>query len=269
MNKNTVKPPEKPNPATNPVSTDFIQSLQMLLENKELMFQILDLFPLPMEIFAQDGTAIFCNRIGLELNNIRDASLIAGKYNLLKDPVCNDIMGMREEIEKAFLHGEAVIRHDVILSIQDLVERGIIDEKPFEKAFMDWYLYPVKNGEEIVFVIFVCIVKNLYYGRPDLAKAKEYIDSHWLEEFDPKALAKYVNISVTQLYKIFKEHNNMTPGHYHKKCKVEHIREKLADKNLSIKQAFAACGEDSQGRIARIFKQMTGMSPREFRENIP
>jgi len=69
----------------------------------------------------------------------------------------------------------------------------------------------------------------------------------------------------TQLYKIFKEYTGMTPGDFHKKCKVEHIKEKLMDNSLTIKQAFSACGEDSQGRIARVFKTITGLSPAEFR----
>jgi methylphosphotriester-DNA--protein-cysteine methyltransferase len=60
----------------------------------------------------------------------------------------------------------------------------------------------------------------------------------------------------------------MTPGEYHKKVLVEHIKEKLSDKNLSIKEAFAACGEDSQGWIAKkLFKDIAGITPKQFRES--
>jgi len=101
--------------------------------------------------------------------------------------------------------------------------------------------------------------------RPGPVKAVEYIDKHWQGEYDPKAVAKSVNMGVTQLYYHFKQHTGMTPGNYQKKVIVEHIKEKLNDKNLTIKEAFAACGQNSQGRIAKIFKQITGFSPREFR----
>jgi len=239
----------------------------MLLENKELMFQVLDLCPIPIEIYAPDGTVIFCNHSHLQFNNVTDVNLVLGKYNVLKDPVCNDQMGMRNDIQRVFC-GEPFVRYDVILPVQDLLDRGVIDEKPFEKAYADWYLYPIMNGEELAFVVFIYIIKKLYYGRPDLARAKEYLDNHWLEDFNPPSLAKYVNISVTQLYKIFKEHTGMTPGDYYKKNKIEHIKKELANENLSVKQAFAICGEDSQSRMARVFKKMTGMSPREYRENL-
>jgi len=43
------------------------------------------------------------------------------------------------------------------------------------------------------------------------------LDSHWLEEYDAESVAKNVNISAKQLY------------------------------NLSIKEAFAACGEVCRG----------------------
>ena len=53
-----------------------------------------------------------------------------------------------------------------------------------------------------------------------------------------------------------------------KKVKGEHIKEKLADASLSIKEAFAACGEDSQGRFAKTFKDIAGLSPLHYREQM-
>jgi len=60
----------------------------------------------------------------------------------------------------------------------------------------------------------------------------------------------------------------MPPGDYHKRVKVNHIKEKLADKNMMIAEAFAACGEDSRGTYARVFKEVTGTSPKEYRASL-
>ena len=240
------------------------EAIARLQGNKKLLFQIVDMFPIPIEIFEPGGTSIFLNRAGMEVNNITDSGLIVGKYNLLNDPVCNDQMGLREGIQRAF-RGEIVSYTDFIPPIQDLVDRGIITEKPYEKAFMDLFLYPVWNREKLAFVVCVFIVKSMYQGRPDVMKAKEYIDKYWERDFNPVSLAKSVNMSVSQLYKLFKQHTGLTPGDYYKKCKVDHIKEKLIDKNLSIKDAFAACGENSRGTYARVFKEATGISPTQFR----
>ena len=246
----------------------FAHFLQIIPDNKGFMFQAFDMFPIPMEVFTPDGTSVFVNRAILKSHAIPDASLIIGKYNILNDPVVNDQMGLREKIKRAF-QGEATFEYDIDMPIQNLVDRGIIDEKPFEKSFMDYYLYPVKNNGKVTFVIFIQIDKKLYYGRPDLARAKAYMDSHWQSEYDKEDVAKAVNMSVTQLYRIFKEHTGITPGDYYRKVKVERIKEKLMDKNLSVKEAFASCGEDSQGWILQAFKKITGMSPKQYRENLP
>jgi AraC-like DNA-binding protein len=245
----------------------LIRYFQKAEETDEAWFQILDMFPIPIEIFSPDGTSVFSNRAWLELNNIRDASFITGKYNVLKDPVMEQIMaqmGLTDRFQRVF-RGEADICNDFPAPIQDLVDRGIIEEKPYEKATMDIFNYPVWKNDKLHFIVCVFVVRSLYLGRPDVVRAKEYIDKHWQEEYDPKRIAKSVNMSVTPLYNLFKQHMGMTPGYYYKKVKVEHIKEKLADKNLSIKEAFAACGEDSRGRIARVFKEITGKSPKEFR----
>ena len=241
------------------------EAIAKLKGSRKFLFQILDMFPVPIEIFEPGGTSVFFNRAGLELNNIKNPGLLIGKYNLLNDPVCNDQMGLREEIRKAFL-GETIAVVDFIPPIQDLLDRGVTKEKPFEKAFMDLFMYPVWNGEELVFIVCVFIVKNMYRGRPDVLKAKEYIDNYWYRDFNPKSLAKSVNMSVSQLYKLFKQDTGLTPGDYYKKCKVDHIKEKLIDKSLTIKQAFSACGEDSRGAYARVFKEVAGISPSRYRE---
>jgi AraC-like DNA-binding protein len=231
----------------------------------DTLFRTLDQFPIPVEIFAPDGTAVFMNRAGLELNNIPDSDLIIGKYNLLNDPVCNDQMGLRKDIQKAF-HGEAVVVYDINPPFDDLVERGVTKEKLIEKAITDFYLFPVMDNGRIVFVVFVCVVKKLYQGRPEVARAKAYIDQHWKENYNSKILAKSTNMSVKHLYSLFKQHIGMTPGDYYKKCKVEHVKEMLMDKTLSIKQVLNICGLENRTSFTRLFKKMTGLSPGQFQD---
>ena len=246
----------------------IIKYFQTMNENDEPIYQVLDMFPIPIEIFAPDGATVYLNYALMDLAGVKDRSLAIGKYNLLKDPLCMDQPEYREVILRAF-KGEKAIAWGFSAPIQDLVDRKLIAEKPFEKALMDTYFYPIMKDNKLILVVCVFVVRNLYLGRPDVAKAKEYIDTHWQGEYVPEEVAKSVNMSVTQLYRVFKEHTGMTPGDYHRRVKVERIREKLADKNLSIKEAFASCGEDSRGWILRVFKQITGMTPKQYRENLP
>ena len=245
-------------------SNTIIQSVQKLLGEKELAFQAFDAVSIPVEIFDSGGTVVFANRAILELYGVMDACLVVGKYNLLNDPVCNDRMGLREIIKKAFC-GEPVTIPDFRPPIQELVDSGVIKEKPWESASMDVHLSPARDKDNRLFVVCVCIVKSIYRGKPELARAKEYISANWRSKFDPQTTAESLRMSVTQLYRLFKQHEGMTPGAFHKHCKIEHIKEKLNDKNLNIKEAFKACGEDSRGYIFHVFKEATGITPTQYR----
>ena len=247
-----------------PLNAMFPPFFDGLLENREALFTFFNGFPLPMEVFGPDGVSLFVNQAILKSHAIPDSKFIVGKYNILEDPVVNDKMKLREKIQRAF-KGEATFELDVDMPIQNLVDRGIIEKKPFEKSFMDYYLYPLKKDGKVLFVIFIEYDKKLYYGRPDLARAKAYMDEHWQEDFDKVKLAKAVGMSTTQLYRVFTEHAGIPPGDYYKQVKVEHLKVFLADKTLSIKEAFAQCGESSRGNIAKVFKEITELSPTEYR----
>ena len=247
---------------------EIIQWFQGQSAGNGRWYQVFGMFPIPVEIFAADGTAVYANQALLDLVNIKEPSLLIGKYNLLKDPVCNDQIGYRKEIQQAF-RGLPVICKGFPAPIQDVEERRIIKGKPFEKAMMDLYLYPTWENDKLDLVVCVFVVRNLYYGRPEVARVKEYIESHWQEDFDPDKVAGSVGMSRSQLFNLFKQHSGISPGDYYRNCKIEHIKEKLADKNLSIKEAFASCGVDSQSWISKVvFKEITGKSPKEYRKQV-
>ena len=246
--------------------TKLSESFQTLIKKPELMFQFFDLLPTPIEIFGADGTTIYVNPASMEMSGVTDSSLIVGKYNLWKDPVCIEIMG-KEVIDRIF-RGEAVTFPDFPAPIQDLVERGVIEEKPWESSTMDLYFLPIWDGVNFVCTICFFTVKSVYKGRADIAEAKKYIDQRWQDEFDPDAVAKSVNLSPAHLRALFKQHTGMTMNDYYKKVKVERIKEKLADRSLSIAEVFNACGEDSRGAFVRTFKDLTGKTPKEYRSGL-
>ena len=246
--------------------SELSDSFQKLINDPGLMFQFLDMLPLPVEIFSPDGTSVYLNKAMMGFINVTDASAHVGKYNLLHDPVCHEIFGL-ESIERMF-QGEAQICADKPCPIQDVVNRGVSDEKAFEAAYMDVHSYPIWNGDELVYVGCVFVVKHVYYERAEIVQAKKYIETNWREDYDDEKAAKAAHMSARQLRSIFKQSTGMTLNDYHKKCKVEHIKEKLADKNLSIKEAFAACGEDYRGTYLSVFKKVTGLTPTAFRASL-
>jgi AraC-like DNA-binding protein len=241
------------------------EQYRALIGNPELAHQMYDLMPMPINIFAPDGTAIFVNRASMKMVNCTDANLLVGKYNLKYDPVCLGIFG--QEVMDRIFRGEAVPIPDFPAPIQDVAQRGVIDEKPYQAAAMDLFCLPIWDGGVFVCTICFFTVKNAYEGRADVGKAKAYIRENWREKFDIGAVtAAAGRVNERQLYRMFKEATGITPFEYYRKVKLEKIQEKLMDGSLEVGEAFAACGVDSKGTYFRLFKEKTGMTPTEYRK---
>jgi len=244
--------------------SNLSDGFKSLLVNPELNVQVYDLLPIPIEIFAADGTVIYANRAGFEMVGITDPSKHIGIFNLWKDSECIRLMG-QDVLDKIF-HGEAVSFPDFPAPIQDVYDRGVINEKPWDAATMDLFFLPIWDGDVFNCTICFFTVKNMYKGRTDIIKAQEYIEQNWLEEFNIEKAARAANLSLRHFQRIFKENAKMTPFEYYKKIKIEKLKEKLLDLNLNIEQAFAACGVDYHGHYKSMFKDTVGMSPSEYRK---
>jgi AraC-like DNA-binding protein len=239
------------------------EPFKALIGNAGLNYQLLDLLPIPIQIFSPDGTCMFVNRALVEIN--ADAiKNVVGNYNYNNDPICREILG--QDVYDKVSRGEAVSFPDFPVPIQSAVDRGFLDEKPFETATMDLFFLPLWDGEVFTCTIMFYTVKNMYHGRADIAKAKEYIDKHWLADFDLDKVAQSANLSRRHFQRIFKENTNLTPVEYYQKVKIERLQEKLLDGNLSIEQAFAACGVDYRGKYHKYFREKVKMSPSEYRK---
>lgn len=235
-----------------------------LIGNQGLNLQFYDLLPIPIEIFSSDGTTVFINKAGLEMTGCKDAGLIVGKYNLKNDPVCLKIIG-KEIIDRIF-RGEAASFPDFPAPVQDLVDRGIIDEKPWEAAIMDLFMLPIWDGDIFVYTVCFFTVKNMYRGRIDIIKAQEYIDNHYQDEFDLGKIAQSANLCKRHFQRIFKEVAHITPFEYYQKIRIERIKEKLLDSKLSVEQVFAECGVDCHGSYFKLFKEKTGKTSAGYRK---
>ena len=254
----------------NEQENNLVRSFQSAFGNEELLFQLVDLFPIPIEIFAPDGTSVFVNRACCEVWNVPGPEHIVGKYNIIEDPVVNDELGLREYVKRGF-EGETISVSDIKVPFDDLSKRYEAKDNLFDvfALYTDITCFPIWDKEQkIAYVVNIFITKSLYQGRPDIAKAKEYMDRNWLDEFDLAKVAGAVNLSTYHFARLFKKHTGETPYSHYKIIKVGKLKEKLRDKKLSISEVYAACGVDYNGAFAKIFKEIVGMSPSAYRESI-
>ena len=248
----------------------ILASFQSVFGDEETLFQVAELFPFPILIFAPDGTMVFAGRAALEMWNISDPCCIVGKYNLLKDPVVNERLGCREQVRRVF-EGETVLVPDVKAPLDDLAGwyQARNPDYIVESMYTDILNFPIRDaGGKITHIVSVFITTRIYPGKSDIAKAREYIDNHWLEEFDMEKIAAAASLSRYHFARLFKKHTGMTPYSYYQDVKVKKLKQALRDANLSVAEAFSSCGVDYNGNFAKIFRDKAGMSPSQYRKTI-
>lgn len=242
-----------------------IWPFQSLYENKELFAEIIRHFPYPMHICAPDGTMLLANEAFLRFAKISNPEKLYKKHNILSNPNLES-WGVKDFVVRAF-QGEAVRIYDIKVPYQEIVER-LGDDKTLltGSLYHDITALPIRGGNnELLYVVFIFITSREYQGKEEIIKGKEYIDNHWNEKFDIDKLAQAVYISKYRYARLFKQYTGMTPYCYYQEVKIEKIKKKLCESNLSIPQVFAECGVNYNGNFVKVFKQKTGMSPSEYR----
>jgi PAS domain-containing protein len=156
MKKVQAKTRAKP---VSPNAADYAQSLQELFGNKDFVFQMLDKFPFPIEVFSADGTLVFINRAFQGLYNIKNNALIVGKYNLLCDPLCFAQPGHQELYRSAF-KGEKISCFISSPIIDDFIPTGNKNEKIPEPDVIELCFHPIRDGKKLTFVVCVFITTN-------------------------------------------------------------------------------------------------------------
>ncbi len=238
----------------------------MTIPDPSLLADIIEFFPYPIHVYAADGTMVMTNRAFLHLFNIKGPERVIGKFNVLTDPLMEK-QGVKQEVLRTF-RGETVQKADVRVPLPAIMEEFGGRELSFSGLFQNITSFPVYVKDSF-YVVAVFVTSRVYTDKQEIAAAKEYIVSHWLEEFDLDRLAACVNLSRYHFARLFKKHTGMTPYKYYQDIKLDRLKDALCDRSLSVTQAFEACGVTYSGNYARIFREKVGMTPSQFRKSMP
>lgn len=242
-------------------------SFKDIWKEEELSSKIIEFFPYPIQVYGPDGTSVMVNKAMMDEFEIADREFIIGRYNIFKDPDIA-VSGLVKQVKRAF-KGETVYLSDLHVPLKTIKKCYATDSHDVNVMYQDATLFPIYNGAgRTVYVVVILITRRIYKGKESIIKAKEYLKNNWGKEFNIDEVSKAANLSPYHFSRVFKHEEGITPYNYYLNMKIEKIKEKLFDTNLSISEVFAACGVDYHGHFAGYFKKIVGVTPSEYRRKI-
>jgi two-component system response regulator YesN len=98
-----------------------------------------------------------------------------------------------------------------------------------------------------------------------MSRAIEYIFSHYMQDISLGTVASAVYVSEYYLSHLFRKEMNQTFSDYVAKVRIEKAKEFLReDLNAQVQEIADKTGFNDPNYFAKIFKRLTGISPREY-----
>lgn len=141
-----------------------------------------------------------------------------------------------------------------------------------ENKQLDDLFYSEKLLEIIRIMRHIYPLKSLYNYSADAKifhKGIQFIQNSFDSPINVEDIAKDLLVDRSYLYRAFKKWLNTSPKEYLTSFRMSKAKEILRDKNNKnpINIIAFSCGFEDAQHFARVFKEITGMTPTQYRNN--
>ncbi|WP_245160487.1 AraC family transcriptional regulator [Blastococcus sp. CT_GayMR20] len=102
-----------------------------------------------------------------------------------------------------------------------------------------------------------------------LLRARDAMDRRYAEPLDIRALARVAHVSEAHFIRTFRATFGETPNRYLQRRRVERAMFLLRSGDRSVTDICMDVGFSSLGTFSRVFREIVGESPREYRRRGP
>src|SRR5690554_5748547 len=130
---------------------------------RDSLFSVLELFPVPMEVFSPDGASLFVNHAFADFFRIH-AEEIVGRLNILKDPYVNQKLGLADYLRRVFA-GEILSFHDLRVPFEEIGSRYKSAQSRLAESelYQDIVCFPLREEDDsVAYVIAVFMTRHVY-----------------------------------------------------------------------------------------------------------
>lgn len=96
-----------------------------------------------------------------------------------------------------------------------------------------------------------------------------YINRHYMENITLEILCGLLGLSPSYVIKLFNQYTGLPPMAYVSHRRIEAAKEMLSESSSSIAEIAAMAGFKDSFYFSKKFKQITGLTPRQYRHNLP
>ena len=99
-----------------------------------------------------------------------------------------------------------------------------------------------------------------------IEKARKFMQENVERKIDIPAVAEHLNISYTNFRHTFKRYTGISPSQYYLSLKIQRAKDMLRSTDAPIKEISYLLDFETPEYFTKLFKNKTGMTPSQFRE---
>jgi len=108
-------------------------------------------------------------------------------------------------------------------------------------------------------------MKTVHNDGNEMQRAVRYIQDHYQEELNMAIVSNYVSLNYSYFSQAFKDYTGETFVSYLRRLRICKAKELLAETNMKVYEISGKAGFESVKHFTRVFKEMEGISPLEYR----
>jgi len=123
---------------------------------------------------------------------------------------------------------------------------------------------------------YYCVTSNAKFGNHEqkglshwkLRQAISYIHENLDKDLSLVDISATVGMSMYYFSRQFKQSTGLAPHQYVMNCRIEQAKKLLSKTNQTIEQISSLVGFQSQSHFTNVFRKLTGITPRVYREQV-
>ncbi|QKS44282.1 response regulator [Paenibacillus cellulosilyticus] len=108
-------------------------------------------------------------------------------------------------------------------------------------------------------------VRSVYNDKSEMGRAISYIQERYHEDLNMAMVSNHVSLNYSYFSQAFKDHTGDTFVAYLRKLRLQRAKELLMTSDMKVYEISASVGFENVKHFTRVFKEVEGVSPLEYR----